>query len=717
MPLFWTTPAQATVMTLQEAQAALVLAQEELVSAQEAKTLADLAVVTASSEVARTLQERDATAVLVPGTSSLVAQNVVQNGTFDDASAWSNIGMGSNETILNSSIARVYNGTLIGSYVYNFIYQTAIFQTPTRQVTFSYDMSNNNFNDGNRPQADGYRVEFRTYNAAGEVLNYYNTNNRTDTFPWTHFETTYNLTQDAVRWDIGFRMVDNGYWNGNFAGSIDNVSVVTQVQVTIPDVTTYDAEKATAYNSAVLSQSQAVATQASAQTRLTTAQAEVVRLTQLVADLTPHLNAPTGLTAVINGNNVDLTWVAPESNLSGVQVERYAIMWSTTNFTTNGWAWAHDQTSISVPLDILDSTGGLGNTFQFTIRADNDTLRVYSDRSTFASVTTVAPPWWQIQFWEGETVNISAPVGFKFGVPVAWYGSPTDSTCGIDVSSIVNEIINDKTTATFSADNGLFGDPCGGVVKVLRLNTPVDPFVAPTPTPTPTPTETPVIIEPEPEPTPEETVEPTPEPTVPPTEEPTPEPTPSEEPSEEPTENVVDPTPEPEPSQTPEPEPEPELPVTEEEAVSEIENLVEINPEELTDAQVEQLVEAALVVFESAEQGSPAYEQALEALAVAAVADDPQLPEELEAIPGAAEVLGALNALGNVGADMAPQVREDAEKTVIASVIATGAAVQATVAAATTAAATTTSSSGSSSGGGGGASGGSSGGRTNRKVN
>ena len=722
-------------MTLEEAQAALVLAQEELVAAQEAKTLADSTLATASSEVARTLEERNATAVLVPGTSSSVAQNVVQNGTFDDASAWSNIGMGSNETIVNSSIARVYNGVLIGSYVYNFIYQPGTFATPTRQVTFSYDMSNNNFNDGNRPQADGYRVEFRTYNAAGQVLNYYNTSNRTDTFPWTHFEATYNLADDAVRWDVGFRLVDNGYWNGNFAGSIDNVSVVTQVQVTTPDVTTYDAEKATAYNAAVVSQSQAVATQALAQNRLTTAQAEVIRLTQLVADLTPHLNAPTGLTAVIDGDNVDLTWVAPESNLSGVQVERYAIMWSTTNFTTNGWAWAHDQTSISVPLNILDSTGGLGNTFQFTIRADNDTLRVYSDRSTFASVTTVAPPWWQIQFWEGEQVSISAPEGYKFGQPRAWYGSPTDSTCGADVSSVVNELINGRTTATFSADNGVFGDPCGGVVKVLRLSTPVDQIVivptptptqepTPSPQPTPTPTETPVIIVPEPEPTPEETVEPTPEPTIPPTEEPTPTPTPSEEPTEEPTENVVDPTPEPEPSQTPEPEPEPELPVTEEElpvteeeAVSEIENLVEINPEELTEAQVEQLVEAALVVFETAEQGTPAYEQALEALAVAADADDPEISSELAAIPllgeSAAAVLEVFNNIGNVGADMAPQVREDAEKTVIASVIATGAAVQATMAATASA---ITSTSGGSSGGGGGASGGSSGGGTNRKV-
>ncbi len=202
---------------------------------------------------------------------------------------------------------------------------------------------------------------------------------------------------------------------------------------------------------------------------------------------------------------------------------------------------------------------------------------------------------------------------------------------------------------------------------------------------------------------------------IPPFREPTPTPTETESPSPEPTETEPEPLPEPEQTETPKPEPEPELRV--EEAVSEIQNLVEVAPEELTDAQAEQLVAAALVVFETAEQGSPAYEQALEALAVAAIADDPQLPAELAAIPGAEAVLETFNAIGNVGADMSPEVREEAEQTVIASVIATGAAVNATVAAATTAAATTTSSSGGSSGGGGGASGSSSGGRTNRKVN
>jgi hypothetical protein len=162
---------------------------------------------------------------------------------------------------------------------------------------------------------------------------------------------------------------------------------------------------------------------------------------------------------------------------------------------------------------------------------------------------------------------------------------------------------------------------------------------------------------------------------IPPFREPTPTPTPSEEPTEEPTENVVDPTPEPEPEPTPEEPTESEL--LEQEAVAEIETLTEIEPEELTEAQAEQLTAAAMVVFETAERGSEAYSQALEALAIVAIADDPKLPEELAAIPGAAAVLETFNALGNVGADMSPQVREEAEQTVIASVIAVGAAVSA----------------------------------------
>lgn len=714
--LFFAIPASATTPTLEEAQASLALAQQEVIdataaleSATEAVTASTVARDTAQIAYNEALAAYEATRVTVPGTTTTTTQNVVQNGTFDSPAGWSNV-VASTTVYTGGGSPITINGKLKGSYTAGvYIQQTGTFPSPTRQVTFSVDVWNYDTNEGNRiNNPDYYRIEFRTYNAAGQRLNYYNLEVGTWHSNWITRGGTYTLSDDAVRWDIGFRMADGGFWAGAFGPEMDNVQLIATMGTTTPTTYTYGATETAAKNTAydTLQAAQASLTSANlaktqAQTRLSAAIAEVSRLEALIVELTPHINAPTGLTAVINGDNVDLSWTAPVSNLSGVEVERYDISWSTTNFTENGWGWNHDQTSISIPLSILNQYGGLGNEFQFAIRADNNTLQVYSPRSTFASVQTAAPPWWQVSFNEGDTVSIGAPEGYKFGQPRAWYGSPTDPNCGADVSSIVNELINGRSTASFVADNGLFGDPCGGVVKVLRMSTPVDQIVITPPivepTPTPTQTETPVIIVPEPtptstvEPTPvptqEPTVEPTPTPTIPSEGEPTPSPSPSEEPVKEPTENVVDTTPEPEQTETPKPEPKPELRV--DEAVSEIENLVEIAPEQLTDAQVEQLVEAALVVFETAEQGSPEYQQALEALAVAAEADDPELPSELASIPLLGDVAGAalevFNNLGNVGADMSPQVREEAEKTVIATVIAAGAAVNAVSAAAASA--------------------------------
>jgi hypothetical protein len=728
-------------MTLEEAQAALVIAQQEVVNATEALSSASEAVASATvsrdaaqASYSQALEAYQATEQVIPGTSSTTTQNVVQNGTFDSTAGWTNV-VASSTVYGTGASPLIYNNTLKGSYTAGiYIQQTGTFPSPTRQVAFAVDVWNYDTNEGNRiNNPDYYRIEFRTYNAAGTRLNYYNLE-WSQWHDWITRGATYTLSDDAVRWDIGFRMQDQGYWAGAFGPVMDNVRLEATMVTSTPDTYTYGAEETAAKDAAyqALQTAQAdlnsaISAQTSAQTRLNIANSEVARLTVLVAELTPHLNAPTGLTAVINGANVDLSWTAPQSNLSGVAVERYAIMWSTTNFESNGWGWSHDQTTISIPLDILSQHGGLGNTFQFAIRADNDTLAIYSARSNIASVQTVEPDWWQIQFNEGDRVTIGAPEGYVFGTPRAWYGSPTDPSCGADVSSIVAGYIAGNASGDFYADNGAFGDPCGGVYKVLRLSTPItaapvvivptptpEPTPEPSPQPSPTPTETPVIIvpEPTPAPTPEPTVEPTPvpseepaveptpEPTVPSEGEPTPSPTPTETPTEEPTEVEPQPLPEPEQTETPEPEPEPELRV--EEAVSEIENLVEIAPEELTEAQVEQLVEAALVVFETAEQGSPEYQQALEALAVAAEADDIELPQELAAIPLLGDVAGAaleiFNNVGNVGADMSPDVREQAEKTVIASVIAAQAAIGA-VGAATSAATSAAASASSSSGG------------------
>ena len=67
------------------------------------------------------------------------------------------------------------------------------------------------------------------------------------------------------------------------------------------------------------------------------------------------------------------------------------------------------------------------------------------------------------------------------------------------------------------------------------------------------------------------------------------------------------------------------------------------------------------------------HSETLQVLAEEAKKDDIVVPEELANVPvvGAAVVaiVDAFNAMGNVGADMTPEVRETAKKEVIAAVI------------------------------------------------
>jgi type II secretory pathway pseudopilin PulG len=164
-----------------------------------------------------------------------------------------------------------------------------------------------------------------------------------------------------------------------------------------------------------------------------------------------------------------------------------------------------------------------------------------------------------------------------------------------------------------------------------------------------------------------------------------------------------EPEPEPQPELEPQPEPEPEPEEGSKEIPAELssENLMEVNleevdPTELTEAQAEQLVAAAFETFETAEAGSPEYEQALDALFLAAQEDDIEVDPALAAVPLignlAVGLTDALNFAGNIGADMSPKVREMAEKQVLVSVVAVGAAVQAAAGAATSAAAAAASS-------------------------
>lgn len=207
---------------------------------------------------------------------------------------------------------------------------------------------------------------------------------------------------------------------------------------------------------------------------------------------------------------------------------------------------------------------------------------------------------------EGWELSISAPSGGKFTqVIFASYGNPsgadgqyTQEWCHASNSILkVSQAFVGQSTASIGADNGIFGDPCGGTYKrlyvVLRYSGGVLPVTTTSSTTTTTVPETTTSVEP--------TVPPT-TPTLPPesettqttilpqetnTEEQEPEaPTETTQPEEQSKNSPVD--------STIVPEPEPEnidpAPVTEDESVN-VENIDEIPAEDITPEVAEQLVD------------------------------------------------------------------------------------------------------------------------------
>jgi hypothetical protein len=102
-------------------------------------------------------------------------------------------------------------------------------------------------------------------------------------------------------------------------------------------------------------------------------------------------------------------------------------------------------------------------------------------------------------------------------------------------------------------------------------------------------------------------------------------------------------------------------------------DLKKVDPETISVTEQVVITQQAFAVLASAEPGSPVYEQALEALAVVAEADDPELPAELAAIPLIGNVAGAVmdtfNAVGNIGADISPKERKKGQQVVVGTVI------------------------------------------------
>jgi hypothetical protein len=102
-------------------------------------------------------------------------------------------------------------------------------------------------------------------------------------------------------------------------------------------------------------------------------------------------------------------------------------------------------------------------------------------------------------------------------------------------------------------------------------------------------------------------------------------------------------------------------------------DLSQVDPTELSPEQATLLVEAALETFETATEGSPEYEQALDALYLAAEQDDIVVDEALANIPGvgqaAVAIANVLNAVSNIGADISPKARKKAQGLVVTTLI------------------------------------------------
>ena len=106
----------------------------------------------------------------------------------------------------------------------------------------------------------------------------------------------------------------------------------------------------------------------------------------LVTDLTLANQAivgpPMNLTITDSGSSITLDWDSPNTGI--VPVERYAISWRIP--PNAGWGISTGNvgdadalnTEITIPYSSFESTGGLGETYEFDVRSDNDTLGYYS---------------------------------------------------------------------------------------------------------------------------------------------------------------------------------------------------------------------------------------------------------------------------------------------------------------------------------------------------
>jgi hypothetical protein len=363
-----------------------------------------------------------------------------------------------------------------------------------------------------------------------------------------------------------------------------------------------------------------------------------------------------------------------------------------TTIVTNGG----DDVSYRIPLTV--SVVYDGQTYENVYATTNSVITFGRPDGTYwtypstPSISIESKDWWVLPQQMPDThfiINVSEG-GFQVDGNYRPYGTFTGDTTSIIITA---QIQTDGTVAySYAVDGPLSGNERTGAVLANGTVVPLEeiniieveeaPVLEPTPvepTPTPTPdSETPLVPDtspsPEPVPTPNPEPLPVPLPEVVPFYPPLPDsPIP---PEDIPEPDIIDP---------PIVEPENDSPITpipEPEIEPETEPIVTPEPEEVQESETEVTPEPEVAPEEETvtlDNGVVLTQE--QAVAVALLQDPAALLQELFTDPGA-----VLSALGQVGADMSPEVREESEKIVLSAIIASGIATQAAASAAATAA-------------------------------
>ena len=333
-----------------------------------------------------------------------------------------------------------------------------------------------------------------------------------------------------------------------------------------------------------------------------------------------------------------------------------------TTIVTNGG----DDVSYHVPLTVSVVYDGV--TYQNVYATTNSVITfgnpdgTYWDYPVTPSISIESRDWWALPVQMPDThfiINVSEG-GFQVDGAYRPYGSMTGDTTSIIITA---QIQTDGTVAyTYAVDGPLYGGErtgarlVDGTVVTLEEAGVTQVEEAPVLEPTPVdPVPEPPVVDPTPEPTPEPVPAPQPEPRPRPVIEivvPEPEPEPvvvEPEPETVPVEETLPIPSEPEPEIQPELTPE-EAPAPEPVAEVEEEPTLEEQPNEIHNESV--TLDNGVVL------------SAQEAVAVALLENPAELLSTIFTDP-----MAALEALGQVGADMSPEVRERSEEVVVAAVI------------------------------------------------